>query len=63
MLRIRVGRATDFSHEIRVGMTVYSGDAEPKIERIKELDKDGMNLTRIKIDSRKPLPNLLDGDG
>ena len=40
MLRIRVGRAIDLTHEIQVGIAVYPGDAEPEIERIKELDKN-----------------------
>ena len=50
-MKIRVGSAIDLSHKIRVGMTVYPGDAEPNIKRIKELDRDGVNLTNIEIGS------------
>ncbi|MFZ2071830.1 MAG: cyclase family protein, partial [Halobacteriota archaeon] len=46
---IKAGRGTDLTHVIRVGMPVYPGDIEPKIERVKELAKDGVNLTKIQI--------------
>ncbi len=48
---IKTGRAIDLTHMIGVGMTVYVGDTEPKIERVKELAKDGVNLSKIQIGS------------
>ncbi|MHA1210041.1 MAG: hypothetical protein ACTSRF_12580 [Candidatus Freyarchaeota archaeon] len=46
-MRITVGKAIDLTHKIRNGMTVYPGDPEPRIERVKELSRDSVNLTRI----------------
>jgi len=50
-LVIKVGKAIDLTHMIQVGMTVYLGDPEPKIERVKELAKDGVNISKIQIGS------------
>jgi len=49
VLRITIGKALDLTHTVRNGMTVYPGDPEPRIERVKELFKDGVNLTGIKM--------------
>jgi len=48
-LKITVGKALDLTHTVRNGMTVYPGDPEPRIERVKELFRDGVNLTGIEM--------------
>ena len=41
----------DLSQTIENGMTVYVGDAVPKISAFKRLDKDGVNLSLITVGS------------
>ncbi|MDG6942347.1 MAG: cyclase family protein [Nitrososphaerota archaeon] len=48
---IRVGAATDLTHTIENGMTVYVGDAIPRVSKYKTLAKDGVNLSVITLGS------------
>ena len=45
------GRPVDLSQTIENGMTVYVGDAVPKISPFKRLEKDGVNLSLITVGS------------
>jgi arylformamidase len=45
------GAAVDLTHTIKNGMTIYVGDAVPKVARFKELSKDGVNLSLITLGS------------
>ena len=45
------GHAVDLSQTIENGMTIYVGDAVPKISSFKRLDKDGVNLSLITVGS------------
>lgn len=36
---------------IEEGMTVYPGDPRPRIKRFKTIEKDGVNLSEIRLDS------------
>jgi arylformamidase len=40
-------KVIDLSHEIKEGMTVYIGDPAPKIKRVKTIDKNGVNLSKV----------------
>ncbi|MDE1853345.1 MAG: cyclase family protein [Thaumarchaeota archaeon] len=48
---IRSGAAVDLTQTIKNGMTVYVGDAVPKVSRFKRLDKDGVNLSVMSLGS------------
>jgi arylformamidase len=48
---IEFGRATDLTHTIFDGMTTYVGDPKPSIKRVKTLDTDGVNLSRLTLGS------------
>jgi arylformamidase len=43
--------AVDLSETIENGMTVYPGDAVPKVSRFKSLEKDGVNLSVMTLGS------------
>jgi arylformamidase len=45
------GKAVDLTQVIENGMPVYIGDAVPKISRFKRLEKDGVNLSVIRVGS------------
>ena len=45
------GRAIDLTQAIENGMTVYIGDAVPKISSFKRLEKDGVNLSIMTLGS------------
>ena len=45
------GRAVDLTQTIANGMTVYIGDAIPKISSFKRLEKDGVNLSVMTLGS------------
>ena len=45
------GRAVDLTQTIENGMTVYVGDAVPRVSAYKRLEKDGVNLSVIKLGS------------
>ncbi|MDG6949438.1 MAG: cyclase family protein [Nitrososphaerota archaeon] len=51
ILPIRVGTATDLTHTIENGMTIYVGDAAPQVSKFKTLAKDGVNLSIITLGS------------
>ncbi len=40
-------KVIDLSHKIEEGMTVYIGDPTPKIKRVKTIDKNGVNLSKV----------------
>jgi len=42
-------RIVDLSHKIEEGMTVYIGDPAPKITRIKRIDEEGVNLSKVEM--------------
>lgn len=46
-----VGNAVDLTQTIENGMTIYVGDAVPKISSYKRLEKDGVNLTVFTLGS------------
>ncbi|MDG7011712.1 MAG: cyclase family protein [Nitrososphaerota archaeon] len=48
---IRAGTAVDLTHTIKNGMTVYVGDAVPRVAKFKTLAKDGVNLSVITLGS------------
>lgn len=48
-MKIKLGRVIDLTHKIHNEMIVYVGDPKPRIERVKELSKDGVNLTKVEI--------------
>ncbi len=48
---IRAGTATDLTHTIKNGMTIYVGDAVPRVSKFKTLAKDGVNLSVITLGS------------
>ncbi|MDG6938213.1 MAG: cyclase family protein [Nitrososphaerota archaeon] len=48
---IRTGTATDLTHTIKNGMTIYVGDAVPRVSKFKTLAKDGVNLSVITLGS------------
>lgn len=48
---IRTGEAVDLTHTIENGMPIYVGDAVPKVSKFKTLDKDGVNLSVIRLGS------------
>ncbi len=48
---IRAGTAIDLTHTIKNGMTVYVGDAVPRVAKFKTLSKDGVNLSVITLGS------------
>lgn len=50
-LTVRSGAAIDLTQTIKNGMTVYVGDAVPKVSKYKWLEKDGMNLSMITLGS------------
>ncbi|MDG7007720.1 MAG: cyclase family protein [Nitrososphaerota archaeon] len=45
------GHAVDLSQTIENGMTVYVGDAVPKISALRRLEKDGVNLSIMTLGS------------
>ena len=45
------GRAVDLTQTIENGMTVYIGDAVPRISSFKRLEKDGVNLSIMTLGS------------
>ena len=47
----RVGEALDLTQTIQNGMTIYVGDAVPKVSKYKTLTKDGVNLSLITLGS------------
>lgn len=46
-----MGQAVDLTQTIENGMTVYVGDAVPKVSSYKRLDKDGVNLSLLTLGS------------
>jgi arylformamidase len=48
---IDVGNAMDLTNTIENGMTVYVGDPIPKISSFKQLAKDGVNVSIIRLGS------------
>lgn len=47
----RVGTALDLTQIIENGMTIYVGDAVPRVSKYKTLPKDGVNLSLITLGS------------
>ena len=48
---INTARGVDLTQTIENGMTVYIGDAVPKVSSFKRLDKDGVNLSILTLGS------------
>ena len=48
---LRVGTAVDLTQTIKNGMTIYVGDAVPKVSKFKTLSKDGVNLSLLTLGS------------
>ena len=48
---VTVGGAVDLTQTIKNGMTVYPGDAVPRVSSYKRLDKDGVNLSVVTLGS------------
>lgn len=50
-IKVDAGKAVDLTHTIENGMTIYVGDAVPKVSKFKTLAKDGVNLSVIVLGS------------
>ena len=50
-LPVEGGTAVDLTQTIENGMTVYIGDAIPRVSKFKRLDRDGVNLSDMSLGS------------